>query len=140
VGTPIAITPPPIDAPSAVEIGRLAPGDRVVVWIGGKQGRGRSSGTTIAFDVVDPTSGEVLELRHPGATAHAAQFAPCRRLRVVGSVPDGLFGPSAASLSAGTIVRKQFLRLAPVAADGAAAPSGASETIGPVLAVTVARQ
>jgi len=139
VGTPIAINPPPIDAPSSVEIGRLAPGDRVVVWIGGKQGRGRPLGTTIAFDVVDPKSGEVLELRHPGTTANAAQFAPCRRLRVVGSVAEGLLGPSTASLSAATIVRKQFLRLAPVAANGQPAQSNAIETIGPVLAVTVTR-
>ena len=137
VGTPIATSPPPADAPTSVDISRLTSGERVVIWIGRHDARTRLAGRTIAFDVVDPASGECLEVRHPSGVDNAALHAPCRRVRIIGSVAVGFFGTSG-QVSAGKIVTKQSLQISPVAFDGAT-PAAGIETIGPILALTVAR-
>ena len=136
VGTPIAANPPPAGAPAAVDVARLAAGDRVMIWIGRRDGRSRMAGTTVAFDLVDPATGECLEVRHPNGEENAALHAPCRRVRIVGSVADGFLGTTG-PLSAGRIIKKQSLQLTTVAIDGG--NSATIETIGPVLGVTVSR-
>lgn len=134
VGAPVPTTIP-AGGPETVTIAALAPGDRVVVWIGRASGRARAA--AIAFDIVDPATGDAIEVRHAPATDDAATLAPHRRVTLVGSVGGGWLGR--ASVTAGRIGRGQSLRIeprSPGAADDRGAPQ---ETIGPVVAIDVVR-
>ena len=134
VGAPVPTTVP-AGGPETVTIAALAPGDRVVVWIGRASGRARAA--AIAFDIVDPATGDAIEVRHASATDDAATLAPHRRVTLVGSVGGGWLGR--ASVTAGRIGRGQSLRIEP-RGPGAAEDRGApQETIGPVVAIDVVR-
>lgn len=131
VGAPIETTIP-AGGPGAVTLGGLAPGDRVILWIGRASGRGRA--TMVAFDLVDPLTGDAIEMRHASGEEHQATLAPFRRVRITGSVGAGFLG--AVQVDRGRIECRKSLCLAPL--DGTAADAGRrQETTGPVVAITI---
>lgn len=133
VGSPVVVAPLPADGPSRVAIDALAPGDRIVVWIGRGAGRGRIE--SVAFDLVDVASGDAVELRHGPAGDDAARFSPRRRVRLAGAVRDGLLGSGPPEPR--TIVRGRSLRLEMPDVHGTGRAT--VETIGPVAAIDIVR-
>lgn len=122
----------PAGGPGTVTLAGLAPGDRVILWIGRASGRGRA--TMVAFDLVDPLTGDAIEMRHASGEEHQATLAPFRRVRIAGSVGTAFLG--AAQVDRGRIECRKSLRLAPL--DGTAADAERrQETTGPVVAITI---
>lgn len=140
IGARTTVSAPPIHSPESVDLGTLGPGDRIVVWVGRRGGRTGAPGSmTIAFDVIDPATAEVLEQRHAGTGDGGINHAPYRRIRILGSATEGFLGGASPTGPSGRISRRQSLQVVPVeatAADGGVAPD-AVETIGPVQAISV---
>jgi len=117
LGRPVDALRLPTSTLDTVDLRSLAPGARVTVWVG-------SPTATVAFDVVDPVSGEVLEqsASQPGGGPQAVS----RRLRLEG----------ASSLPT-RIDRGGMLRLTPLGVAYGGRPVGPAETLGPVRAIDV---
>lgn len=117
IGRPVDALRLPTSSLDTVDLGTLAPGKRLVVWVG-------SPPMAAAFDVVDPATGEVLEqsLAQPGTTPHAIP----RRLRLEGNAARPR------QVSRGTT-----LRLVPLGVAYGSRPAGPAETLGPVRAIEV---
>jgi hypothetical protein len=140
IGIPTALSSPPALSPESIDLAALGPGDRIVVWVGRRGGRKGAAGSmTIAFDVIDPAAGEVLEQRHTGTGEDGVNHSPFRRIRILGSATEGFLGGVTPTGPSGRITRRQSLRLVPV--DATPRPESESpaeaETIGPVQAMTV---
>jgi hypothetical protein len=60
VGRRVSHPAPPADGLERIDSSSLQLGDRLLVWIGGRGGRH----AVIAFDLIDPASGEAIEHRH----------------------------------------------------------------------------
>ncbi|NDC54974.1 MAG: hypothetical protein EBZ74_12060 [Planctomycetia bacterium] len=103
---------PPAGSPGFVDLPRLRPGARLVVWAG-------SPPAPVAFDLVDPAAGEVLE-----AGAGASSGGP-RRLRLEGDA----VAPGRVSVGA-------TLRLVPLGIAHGGGPA-AAETLGPVRGLEI---
>ena len=142
IGTPIMLTSPPATSPETIDLPTLSPGDRVIVWVGrGGARTGRGGGRTIALDIIDPATAEVLEQGHVGTGEQGQNHAPLRRIRILGTVTEGFFGGLTPTGPAGRITRGQSLRIVPVEPSASQQGFGATgaEVIGPVLAMVVAR-
>lgn len=142
IGTPIMLTSPPATSPETIDLPTLSPGDRVIVWVGrGGARTGRGGGRTIALDIIDPATAEVLEQGHVGTGEQGQYHAPLRRIRILGTVTEGFFGGLTPMGPAGRITRGQSLRIVPVEPSASQQGFGATgaEVIGPVLAMVVAR-
>jgi hypothetical protein len=113
---------PPANAPAALELASLRPGDRLLVWIG----RSPSSAVVMAYDIVDPVVGEALEHRHLFEDETAAVHAVPRRVQLAGD-----------SLRAGWITRGGMLRLLPAGIVHGAGAAQQPETLGPMWAMQV---
>ena len=133
VGWPADVPPPPANSLSTVTLASLAPGDRVFVWLSRAAHGGKhiTPHLLVAFDIVDPTTAEVLEHRHTvspsggavasggafasgggsfGAAAQATSQSPPRRVRIVENQPKSMLSalfmgrsaqPTGAPLTAG---------------------------------------
>jgi len=117
LGRPVDALRLPTSTLDTVDLRSLAPGARVTLWVG-------SPTATLAFDVVDPASGEVLEqsASQPGGGPQAVS----RRLRLEG-----------ASSRPTRIDRGGMLRLTPLGVAYGSRPAGPAETLGPVRAIEV---
>lgn len=116
VGHPVSAPRLPISTLESLDLRTLSPGKRLAVWVGAPP-------TIVAFDVVDPATGEVLEqeLTQASGAAHAIP----RRVRLEGDSSRPL------------IVRGGTLRLTPLGVAYGASPAGPAETLGPVRAIEV---
>ncbi|NBV46544.1 MAG: hypothetical protein EBR86_13130 [Planctomycetia bacterium] len=118
------IGPPPADGPVSIRLADLAPGTRVLVWIGhGSRRDPLRTVEVIALDVIDPVTGEALEYRHAGTGSDDGSPLPPRRVRL----PEG------------TISRGGNLARLPVHGVHRQPEGWSPERIGPVLAVSLAR-
>jgi hypothetical protein len=117
VGHPVAAARLPVSTLESLDLRTLAPGKRLAVWVG-------TPPALVAFDVVDPASGEVLEqqLTQAGEAPHAIP----RRVRLEGDTSRPR-----------QIVRGGSLRLSPLGIAHGAIPAGPTETLGPVRAIQV---
>jgi hypothetical protein len=117
VGHPVAAARLPVSTLESLDLRTLAPGKRLAVWVG-------TPPALVAFDVVDPASGEVLEqqLTQAGEAPHAIP----RRVRLEGDTSRPR-----------QIVRGGSLRLSPLGIAHGASPAGPTETLGPVRAIQV---
>jgi hypothetical protein len=117
LGRPVDSLRLPTSTLDTVDLRSLAPGARVTLWVG-------SPTATLAFDVVDPASGEVLEqsASQPGGGPQVVS----RRLQLEG----------ASSLPT-RIDRGGMLRLTPLGVAYGGRPAGPAETLGPVRAIEV---
>jgi hypothetical protein len=117
VGHPVAAPRLPVSTLESLDLRTLAPGKRLAVWVG-------TPPALVAFDVVDPTSGEVLEqqLTQAGEAPHAIP----RRVRLEGDTSRPR-----------QIVRGGSLRLSPLGIAHGASPAGPTETLGPVRAIQI---
>ena len=137
----------PTSSPESIDLATLSPGDRVVVWVGRRGSRKETAGSmTIAMDVIDPKSAEVLEQRHAGGGEQGASHAPLRRIRILGSATESFLGGVTPTGPSGRISRQQSLRIvtvdrAPARQDANTSQSEQApvETIGPVQAMAVVR-
>ena len=147
IGTPRAGMTLPTSSPESIDLATLSPGDRIVVWVGRRGNRKETAGSmTIALDVIDPKSAEVLEQRHAGGGEQGASHAPLRRIRILGSATESFLGGVTPTGPSGRISRQQSLRIvtvdrAPARQDANASQSEQApvETIGPVQAMAVVR-
>jgi hypothetical protein len=146
IGTPSAGIAPPASSPESIDLATLSPGDRIVVWVGRRGGRKGAGCMTVALDVIDPRSAEVLEQRHAGGGEQGASHAPLRRIRILGSATESFLGGITPTGPAGQITRGQSLRIVPVDRSPPGQDSSAGqleqrpvETIGPVQAMAVTR-
>lgn len=136
---------PPADAPvgsaaaaplpdgkglATVSIASLSPGDRILVWVGGPS-------APLAYDIVDPATGDAIELRHAGGDDRLSAHAPRRRVRLEGSARRGSFARAASPTDAGRIDVGRLLRLSAVDSRAGSPGAAAQETIGPVVAIEV---
>lgn len=147
IGTPRAGIAQPTSSPESIDLATLSPGDRIVVWVGRRGSRKETAGImTIALDVIDPQSAEVLEQRHVGREEQEASHAPLRRIKILGSVTESFLGGFTSIGPSGRISRRQSLQIVPI--DRAPSRQGANtsqpeqapvETIGPVQAMAVVR-
>ena len=117
MGRPVAAPRLPVSTLESLDLRTLAPGKRLTVWVG-------TPPVLVAFDVVDPGSGEVLEQQF--ARAGEAPHAIPRRVRLEGDAARPR-----------QIVRGGALRLSPLGIAHGASPAGPTETLGPVRAITV---
>lgn len=117
VGHPVAAARLPVSTLESLDLRTLAPGKRLAVWVG-------TPPALVAFDVVDPASGEVLEqqLTQAGEAPHAIP----RRVRLEGDAARPR-----------QIVRGGSLRLSPLGIAHGASPAGPTETLGPVRAIQI---
>jgi hypothetical protein len=117
VGHPVAAARLPVSTLESLDLRTLAPGKRLAVWVG-------TPPALVAFDVVDPASGEVLEqqLTQAGEAPHAIP----RRVRLEGDTSRPR-----------QIVRGGSLRLSPLGIAHGASPAGPTETLGPVRAIQI---
>ena len=138
---PAMDAPSPNEALDAVQVGGLRPGDRLLVWIarpGTAAGRGPAMRSIVAFDIVDPASGEALEQRHVTGTdgsSRTAVHAVPRRVVIAGSGRSGSGIP--ANVDPGRIAKGQWIVLAPRMAYQGNGELGPPETVGPVQAMAV---
>ena len=147
IGTPRAGMALPSSSLESIDLATLSPGDRIVVWVGRRGSRKETAGSmTIALDVIDPKSAEVLEQRHAGGGEQGASHAPLRRIRILGSATESFLGGVTPTGPSGRISRRQSLRIvtvdrAPARQDANASQSEQTpvETIGPVQAMAVIR-
>lgn len=116
VGHPVSSPRLPVSTLESLDLRTLSPGRRLAVWVG-------TPPTPIAFDVVDPAEGEVLEQQftQAGGPPHAIP----RRIRLEGDSPRPL------------IVRGGTLRLTPLGVAYGGSPAGPTETLGPIRAIEV---
>ena len=117
LGRPVDALRLPVSTLDTVDLRALAPGARVTVWVG-------SPPAAIAFDIVDPASGEVLE--QAASLSGGGPLAVSRRLRLEG-----------ASSRPTEIDRGGMLRLVPLGVAYGSRPAGPAETLGPVRALEV---
>jgi len=117
VGRPVAAPRLPVSTLESLDLRTLAPGKRVTVWVG-------TPPVLVAFDVVDPASGEMLEQQF--TRAGEAPHAIPRRVRLEGDAARPR-----------QIVRGGSLQLSPLGIAHGASPVGPTETLGPVRAITV---
>jgi len=117
LGRPVDALRLPMSTLETVDLRALAPGARVTVWVG-------SPPAAVAFDIVDPASGEVLE--QSASLSGGGPLAVSRRLRLEG-----------ASGRPTEIDRGGMLRLVPLGVAYGSRPSGPTETLGPVRALEV---
>ena len=117
VGRPVDAPRLPTSTLDSLDLRTLSPGTRLAVWVG-------TPPTLVVFDLVDPSSGEVLEqqLLQAGGAPHALP----RRVRLEGDA--GL--PR-------QIVRGGSLRLTPLGIAYGGSPVGPTETLGPVRALQI---
>ena len=117
VGHPVAAARLPVSTLESLDLRTLAPGKRLAVWVG-------TPPALVAFDVVDPASGEVLEqqLTQAGEAPHAIP----RRVRLEGDAARPR-----------QIVRGGSLRLSPLGIAHGASPAGPTETLGPLRAIQI---
>jgi hypothetical protein len=117
VGHPVAAARLPVSTLESLDLRTLAPGKRLAVWVG-------TPPALVAFDVVDPASGEVLEqqLTQAGEAPHAIP----RRVRLEGDTSRPR-----------QIVRGGSLRLSPLGIAHGASPAGPTEMLGPVRAIQI---
>jgi len=147
IGTPAAGMAPPTSSPESIDLATLSPGDRIVVWVGRRGSRKETAGSmTIALDVIDPKSAEVLEQRHGGGGEQGASHAPLRRIRILGSATESFLGGLTPTGPSGRISRRQSLRIVPIDRAPARQDANATqpeqapiESIGPVQAMAVVR-
>ena len=147
IGAPRAGMALPASSPESIDLATLSPGDRIVVWVGRRGSRKETAGSmTIALDVIDPKSAEVLEQRHAGGGEQGASHAPLRRIRILGSATESFLGGVTPTGPSGRISRRQSLRIVPIDRTPARQDANASqpeqapvETIGPVQAMAVTR-
>lgn len=147
IGTPTAGMALPTSSPESIDLATLSPGDRIVIWVGRRGSRRETPGSmTIALDVIDPQSAEVLEQRHAGSGEQGASHAPLRRIRILGSATESFLGGVTPIGPSGRISRRQSLRIVPIDSAPARQDTNASqteqaavETIGPVQAMAVTR-
>ncbi len=146
IGTLSAGLARPTSSPESIDLATLSPGDRIVVWVGRRGSPGTAGSTTIAFDVIDPQSAEVLEQRHAGGGEQGPSHAPFRRIRILGSATESFLGGVTPTGLAGRINRRQSLRIVTVDRSPTGQESSAGqleqrpvETIGPVQAMAVTR-
>ena len=142
-----ADVPPPDDGGAeAVHLAALQPGDRVSVWVAGPrstaaEGHGRTM--MIAFDMVDPSSGEALEQRHVATRGNgrpAVVLGSPRRVLIVGSGVPGLFdGRRPSAVTPGRIAKGETILYVPRTTFQNAGSQPIPETFGPVVAVQVTR-
>ena len=133
VGAPVSATIP-AGGPRAVLLSDLAPGDRVIVWIGKSSGRGRA--TMVGFDIVDPATGDAIELRHASGAENQATLAPFRRVRIAGSIGAGFLGST--PIDRGRIVCRKSLCVETLDGTAAADSKRVAEPTGPVVAIAIA--
>ena len=116
VGHPVSAPRLPVSTLESLDLRTLSPGRRLAVWVG-------TPPTLVAFDLVDPATGEVLEqeLTQAGGVPHAIP----RRVRLEGDSSRPL------------IVRGGALRLTPLGVAYGGGPAGTTETLGPVRAIEV---
>lgn len=105
----------PVSTPASLDVGSLRPGQRLTVWAG-------SPPAPHAFDIVDPTTGEVLEQTSADGQPGVSQ----RRLRL-----------EAASSQPTRLDRGGTLRLMPLGVAYGSRPAGPAEMLGPVRALEV---
>ena len=117
VGRPVAAPRLPVSTLESLDLRTLAPGKRLTVWVG-------TPPVLVAFDVVDPASGEVLEqqITRAGEAPHAIP----RRVRLEGDTARPR-----------QIVRGGSLQLSPLGIAHGASPAGPTETLGPVRAIQI---
>jgi hypothetical protein len=117
IGHPVAAARLPTSTLESLDLRSLAPGQRLGVWVG-------TPPTLVAFDLVDPATGEVLEqeLTQAGGAPHAIP----RRVRLEGDAKRPRL-----------IVRGGTLRLVPLGIAYGASAAGPAETLGPVRAIEV---
>ncbi|RLS32140.1 MAG: hypothetical protein DWH79_08490 [Planctomycetota bacterium] len=137
IGTPIITVLPPANGPATLLLENLLPGERLVVWIGVRDGRRASKPTTIAFDIVDGATGEAIEQRHASGDGLSTAHAPGRRVRIVGTVTASGFSLSKPQAAAGQVVRGGLLQIAPI--DTLSGTPGPAEAVGQIQAMTVLR-
>lgn len=135
VGSPSPRIVPGGAGQASVNIEALAPGDRVLVWIGKNAARGTAA--PLAFDIVDPATGDALELRHAAADDRLSPLAPRRRVRLEGSVRPGIFTGSRPAPARGRIDVQRLLVLTAIDARASGPSNAAAETVGPVVALRV---
>jgi hypothetical protein len=117
LGRPIDALRLPTSTLDTVDLPSLAPGARVTVWVG-------TPPVAVAFDVVDPASGEVLE--QSASMAGDGPLAVSRRLRIEG-----------VSNRPTRLDRGGMLRLTPLGVAYGGRPAGPAERLGPVRAIEV---
>lgn len=117
LGRPVDALRLPTSTLESVDLRALTPGARVTVWVG-------SPPAAVAFDIVDPAAGEVLE--QSAALSGGGPLAVSRRLRLEG-----------ASSRPTQIDRGGMLRLVPLGVAYGSRPAGPAETLGPVRALEV---
>lgn len=135
VGSPAPRFVPGGTAQTTVHVTALSPGDRILVWIGKNAARGTVA--PLAFDVVDPVTGDAIELRHASGDDRRSPLAPRRRVRLEGSLQQGMFAGSRSALVGGRIDVQRALVLSSIDPPGTARSSATSETIGPVVGLRV---
>ncbi len=127
-----------------VDFSQLRIGDRVLIWVthevGAPSGRPAPQ-AVIAFDVIDPFSGEALEQRHLTAGASGTitdSHLPPRRVVIAGSGSPSPFGRAfTAAITPGKISRGHTIQLAPLNLHRGVSVLGATQSLGPVQAITV---
>ena len=117
LGRPVDPPRLPTSTLENVDLATLAPGRRLTVWAGNPP-------VPLAFDIVDPATGEVLE--QSASLAGDGPQAVSRRVRLEGATSR----PS-------RIDRGGILRLSPLGVAQGGHPAGPVETLGPVRAVQV---
>jgi len=116
LGSPVEVRRLPVSTLESVDVGRLAPGARLTMWVG-------AALAPVTFDIVDPDAGEVLE--QAASPSGGGPQGIARRLRLEGSA------------SRLRIDRGGMLRLTPLGVAYGARPAGPAETLGPVRAIEV---
>lgn len=114
VGHAVAAPRLPTSTLESLDLRSLAAGQRLAVWVG-------TPPTLVAFDLVDPATGEVLE--QAATEAGGAPHAIPRRVRLEGDATRPL------------IVRGGMMRLVPLGIAYGARAAGPAETLGPVRAI-----
>jgi hypothetical protein len=115
---------PPPNAPAQVDLGAIPAGSRVTVWISppaARSARAASRQPCVAFDIVDPATGEAL--MHGGGSA-------AKRVTIQ---------PAGSSAAGRILIKGGMIRVVPVGlAHGARGPAD-GETIGPIAAMATDR-
>jgi len=148
VGWPADVPPPPANALSTIGLASLAPGDRVFVWLSRAAHGGKhiTPHLLVAFDIVDPTTAEVLEHRHSvspssGASASGGAFAS-RGASASAALFIGRSTQPTAPLTAGNsrqIDCGEPLSVAALAGSHASSAPGIVDHLGVVTALAVAK-
>lgn len=127
LGRPVAVPAPPSAGPDIVDVGRLAAGQRVRVWLRkpGSAGAGRAV-DLLALDIIDPATAAALEYRH--LAEHHGPMATAASTAVHAAPRRIVIGPA----DAGRITKGTPLRVAPVRGVHGTGPA---ETLGTVVAI-----